>query len=171
MADPITTDATRVVIYDTTLRDGAQGPGVSFSADDTLKLAHRLDALGVDYVEAGWPGANPKDDEVFRRANRELTLGTATLVAFGSTRRQKGKVDSDDTLRHLVEAGTDTVCIVGKSWDYHVIEALGTDLDECVAMVADSTDVHSAGHRPCVPKPRSPGRASRIRNATSGTAR
>jgi 2-isopropylmalate synthase len=128
----------RVEIYDTTLRDGSQLEGISLTVDDKLRIAEQLDWLGVDFVEAGWPGANPKDDEVFRRADGELTLGTATLVAFGSTRRPKGKVDSDDTLRHLVEAHTDTVCIVGKSWDYHVTEALGTDLDEGVAMVADS---------------------------------
>ncbi len=95
---------------------------------------------GVHYIEAGWPGANPKDDELFRRVPTELKLETSTLVAFGSTRRVKGKVDSDDTLRHLVEANVGTVCIVGKSWDYHVTEALGTTLDEGVAMVGDSVE-------------------------------
>ncbi len=128
----------RVEIYDTTLRDGSQLEGISLTVDDKLRIAEQLDWLGVGYVEAGWPGSNPKDDEVFRRARGELRLGTSTLVAFGSTRRAKGKVDSDDTLRRLVEAGTGTVCIVGKSWDYHVTEALGTTLDEGVAMVADS---------------------------------
>ncbi len=128
----------RVEIYDTTLRDGSQLEGISLTVDDKLRIAEQLDWLGVDFIEAGWPGANPKDDEVFRRADGELHLGTATLVAFGSTRRPKGKVDSDDTLRHLIEARTGTVCIVGKAWDYHVTEALGTDLDEGVAMVADS---------------------------------
>jgi len=130
----------RVEIYDTTLRDGSQLEGISLTVDDKLRIAEQLDWLGVDYIEAGWPGANPKDDEVFRRATRELTLDTSTLVAFGSTRRVKGKVDSDDTLRHLVEAGTSAVCIVGKAWDYHVTEALGTTLDEGVAMVADSVE-------------------------------
>ncbi len=128
----------KVEIYDTTLRDGAQLEGISLTVDDKLRIAEQLDWLGVHYIEAGWPGANPKDDEFFRRAPAELTLTTSTLVAFGSTRRPKGKVDSDDTLRHLVEAGTDTVCIVGKCWDYHVLEALQTTLDEGVAMVADS---------------------------------
>jgi 2-isopropylmalate synthase len=130
----------RVEIYDTTLRDGSQLEGISLTVDDKLRIAEQLDWLGVDYIEAGWPGANPKDDEVFRRATSELRLTTSTLVAFGSTRRVKGKVDSDDTLRHLVEAGTSTVCIVGKAWDYHVTEALGTTLDEGVAMVADSVE-------------------------------
>src|SRR6059058_825850 len=128
----------RVEIYDTTLRDGSQLEGISLTVDDKLRIAEQLDWLGVDFIEAGWPGANPKDDEFFRRAPAELQLDTSTLVAFGSTRRVKGKVDSDDTLRNLLDAGTSTVCIVGKSWDYHVTEALRTTLDEGVAMVADS---------------------------------
>ena len=132
--------ARRVEIYDTTLRDGSQLEGISLTVDDKLRIAEQLDWLGVDFIEAGWPGANPKDDELFRRAATELALSTATLVAFGSTRRVKGKVDSDPTLRHLLDAGTSTVCIVGKSWDYHVTEALGTTLDEGVAMVADSVE-------------------------------
>jgi 2-isopropylmalate synthase len=130
----------RVEIYDTTLRDGSQLEGISLTVEDKLRIAEQLDWLGVDYIEAGWPGANPKDDELFRRAPKEMQLSTATLVAFGSTRRVKGKVDSDDTLRHLVEANVGTVCIVGKSWDYHVLEALGTTLDEGEAMVADSVE-------------------------------
>lgn len=130
----------KVEIYDTTLRDGSQLEGISLTVDDKLRIAEQLDWLGVDYIEAGWPGANPKDDEVFRRAVDELDLDTSTLVAFGSTRRPAGKVDSDDTLRHLVEAKTPAVCIVGKAWDYHVLEALGTTLDEGVAMVADSVE-------------------------------
>ena len=128
----------RVEIYDTTLRDGSQLEGISLTVDDKLRIAEQLDWLGVDFIEAGWPGANPKDDEFFRRAPAELPLDFSTLVAFGSTRRVKGKVDSDDTLRNLLAAGTSTVCIVGKAWDYHVLEALGTTLDEGVAMVADS---------------------------------
>ena len=130
----------RVEIYDTTLRDGSQLEGISLTVEDKLRIAEQLDWLGVDYIEAGWPGANPKDDELFRRAPKDLQLSTSTLVAFGSTRRVKGKVDSDDTLRHLVEANVGTVCIVGKSWDYHVLEALGTTLDEGEAMVADSVE-------------------------------
>ncbi len=146
MSDDRANPRRRVEIYDTTLRDGSQLEGISLTVDDKLRIAEQLDWLGVDYIEAGWPGANPKDDEVFRRATKELRLETSTLVAFGSTRRVKGKVDSDDTLRHLVEAGTSTVCIVGKSWDYHVTEALGTTLDEGVAMVADSVEfLHGHG--------------------------
>jgi len=127
-----------VEVYDTTLRDGSQLEGISLTVDDKLRIAEQLDHLGVHYVEGGWPGANPKDDEFFARAPAELALATSTLVAFGSTRRVKGKTDDDPTLRHLIEAGTSTVCIVGKCWDYHVTEALRTTLDEGVAMVADS---------------------------------
>ena len=132
---------TRVEIYDTTLRDGSQLEGISLTVEDKLRIAEQLDWLGVHYIEAGWPGANPKDDELFRRApTRAAARRRRTLVAFGSTRRVKGKVDSDDTLRHLVEANVGTVCIVGKAWDYHVLEALGTTLDEGEAMVADSVE-------------------------------
>jgi 2-isopropylmalate synthase len=131
----------RVEIFDTTLRDGSQREGVSLTVDDKLRIAEQLDHLGVHYIEGGWPGANPKDVEFFRRAvTGELQLSTSTLVAFGSTRRVKGKVDSDDTLRNLVEANVGIACIVGKCWDYHVLEALQTTLDEGVAMVADSVE-------------------------------
>ncbi|MFQ5557706.1 MAG: citramalate synthase, partial [Acidimicrobiales bacterium] len=128
----------RVDIYDTTLRDGSQLEGISLTVADKLRIAELLDHLGVAYIEGGWPGANPKDDELFRRAAGELVLGTSRFVAFGSTRRAKGRVDDDPTLRNLIGAGTDVVCIVGKCWDYHVTEALRTTLDEGVAMVADS---------------------------------
>ncbi len=130
----------QVDIYDTTLRDGSQLEGISLTVDDKLRIAEQLDRLGVAFIEGGWPGANPKDDEFFERAKTELDLSTSTFVAFGSTRRAKGKVDSDQTLSNLVAAGTEVVCIVGKCWDYHVTEALKTTLDEGVAMVADSVE-------------------------------
>ncbi len=134
--------AREIEIYDTTLRDGSQLEGISLTVEDKLRIAEQLDWLGVHYIEAGWPGANPKDDELFRRAvaGGELELTTSKLVAFGSTRRVKGKVDSDETLNHLIASGADTLCIVGKCWDYHVTEALNTTLDEGVAMVADSVE-------------------------------
>jgi 2-isopropylmalate synthase len=127
-----------VEIYDTTLRDGSQLEGISLTVDDKLRIAEQLDLLGVHYIEGGWPGANPKDDEFFQRYHGELSLETATMVAFGSTRRPQGKVDEDPTLANLVKAKTSAVCIVGKCWDYHVTEALQTTLDEGVAMVRDS---------------------------------
>lgn len=129
-----------VEIYDTTLRDGAQLEGISLTVDDKLRIAEQLDLLGVHYIEGGWPGANPKDDEFFERARTELNLKTSRFVAFGSTRRVKGRVDEDVTLANLVNSGTDAACIVGKAWDYHVTEALRTTLDEGVAMVADSIE-------------------------------
>jgi len=138
VAGPAASATGEIQIYDTTLRDGSQLEGISLTVDDKLRIAEQLDWLGVHYIEAGWPGANPKDDELYRRIPSELSLSTSRLVAFGSTRRPRGKVDSDDTLRHLVESGAPAVCIVGKCWDYHVTEALRTTLDEGVAMVADS---------------------------------
>ncbi|MGC8464852.1 MAG: citramalate synthase, partial [Acidimicrobiales bacterium] len=127
-----------VDIYDTTLRDGSQQEGISLTVEDKLKVAQQLDRLGVSYIEGGWPGANPKDEEFFRRAPSELKLETARLVAFGSTRRPNSRAEDDPTLQALVAAGTDAVCIVAKSWDYHVTEALRTTLDEGVAMALES---------------------------------
>ncbi|QXC63502.1 citramalate synthase [Aquihabitans sp. G128] len=127
-----------VEIFDTTCRDGAQLEGISLTVDDKLRIADELDELGVHFIEGGWPGANPKDIEFFDRAARELRFERSTLVAFGSTRRPRGKVDDDPTLRNLLDAGTSAVCIVGKSSAYHVTEALRTSLDEGEAMVADS---------------------------------
>ena len=127
-----------VDIFDTILRDGSQQEGLSLTVDDKLRVAEQLDHLGVTYIEGGWPGANPKDVEFFARAKKELTLGTATLVAFGSTRRAGVKPEHDAVLANLVEAGAPVACIVAKAWDRHVAEALRTSLDEAVAMVADS---------------------------------
>ena len=127
-----------VEIYDTTLRDGAQLEGISLTVDDKLRIAEQLDRLGVHYIEGGWPGANPKDEEFFTRARTELTLEQSTLVAFGSTRRVGGDAAEDATLANLLAAETDVVCIVGKASAYHVTEALRPSLDEGVAMVADS---------------------------------
>ncbi|HMD45387.1 MAG TPA: citramalate synthase [Acidimicrobiales bacterium] len=127
-----------VDIFDTTLRDGSQQEGLSLTVDDKFRVAEQLDHLGVAYIEGGWPGANPKDDEFFARAPAELALHTATLVAFGSTRRAGVAPEADEVLAKLVGAHTPVVCIVAKSWDRHVTDALRTDLDEAVAMVADS---------------------------------
>jgi len=134
------TPPTRVEVFDTTLRDGMQVEGVSATVEDKLRIAEQLDFLGVHFIEGGWPGANPKDVEFFAKALSQLQLTTSTMVAFGSTRRPKGKVDDDATLRNLIESGTGAVCIVAKSWDYHVLNALQTTLDEGAAMIADSVE-------------------------------
>ena len=129
-----------VDIFDTTLRDGSQQEGLSLTVDDKLRVAEQLDHLGVAYVEGGWPGANPKDDEFFARARDELRFETATLVAFGSTRRPGVRAQDDQVLACLAAAGAPVACIVAKSWDRHVVEALRTTLDEAVAMVSSSVE-------------------------------
>jgi 2-isopropylmalate synthase len=131
------TDPRTVELYDTTLRDGAQMVGLSLTLEDKLRIMQRLDEIGVAYVEGGWPGANPKDSEFFRLASRER-IETATLTAFGMCRRPGERAEQSAGLRQLLEAGTSVICIVGKSWDRHVTDALRTDLTEGVAMIADS---------------------------------
>ncbi|HIC94015.1 MAG TPA: citramalate synthase, partial [Anaerolineae bacterium] len=126
-----------LVLYDTTLRDGAQREGISFSVADKLKIARKLDELGIHYIEGGWPGSNPKDAEFFARA-RELRLRQAVITAFGSTRRAGVPVEEDAQIRALLEADTETVTIFGKSWDLHVTRVLGTTLGENLRMIADS---------------------------------
>lgn len=127
----------RVELYDTTLRDGTQGEGVSFSVEDKLKIAARLDRLGVDYIEGGWPGSNPKDVEFFVRA-RSLELERAQITAFGSTRRVGAKVSEDASLRAILDSGVKTAAIFGKAWDFHVTNALRTTLDENLRMIEES---------------------------------
>ncbi len=126
----------RVLIYDTTLRDGTQGEGVSLSVEDKLKIARRLDEMGFAYIEGGWPGSNPKDSEFFQRAGN-LKLSHAKLTAFGSTRRPNSPTP-DSTLQAILDAGTSTVTIFGKSWRLHVDKVLQTTLDENLRMIADS---------------------------------
>ncbi|MGH3493225.1 MAG: citramalate synthase [Sciscionella sp.] len=128
-----------VDVYDTTLRDGSQQEGLSLTVDDKLRVAEQLDHLGVQFIEGGWPGANPKDAEFFRRAAEgELHLHRATLVAFGSTRKAGGRAESDPVLADMMAARTDVVCLVAKSAEWHVTETLRTTLAEAVDMVADS---------------------------------
>ncbi len=130
--------AQQVEVLDTTLRDGSQQEGLSLSVDDKLRVAEQLDYLGVDCIEGGWPGANPKDGEFFARAKKELPLTTSTLVAFGSTRHPGARASDDEILRNLVEVETETVCIVGKASALQVQKALRTSLDEAVAMAYES---------------------------------
>jgi 2-isopropylmalate synthase len=132
-------DPAVVEIFDTTLRDGSQREGLSLTVEDKLRIAEQLDHLGVQFIEGGWPGANPKDDEFFERAAAgELELRTATLVAFGSTRKAGGYAETDPTLARLNSAGTEVVCLVAKAAEYHVTETLLTTLEEAVRMVEDS---------------------------------
>ncbi len=127
----------QIEIYDTTLRDGTQGEGVTFSVADKLRIAERLDAFGVHYIEGGWPGSNPKDIEFFEQAKRR-TFHRARLAAFGSTRRKDVRVEADDQVRLLLEADTPVVTIFGKTWLLHVREVLQTTPDENLAMIADT---------------------------------
>jgi len=126
-----------IALYDTTLRDGAQREGISFSVGDKLKIAQRLDRLGVHYIEGGWPGSNPKDMAFFERAP-DLDLKQATVVAFGSTRRAGAAVAEDASIQAMVAARTAAVAVVGKSWDLHVHQVLNTTLDENLRLIADS---------------------------------
>src|SRR6476660_6244033 len=127
----------RVSIYDTTLRDGSQGEGVNFSLQDKLLLTRRLDEIGVDFIEGGYPLSNPKDFEYFQ-AVRSLALRHSRVAAFGMTRR-KGVPPAEDTcLKALIEAQTSLITLVGKTWDLHVREVLGTTLEENLRMIADS---------------------------------
>jgi 2-isopropylmalate synthase len=129
--------APEIEIYDTTLRDGTQGPGISFSVADKLRIAERLDAFGVHYVEGGWPGSNPKDIEFFAEA-KHRTFRNARLAAFGSTRRKEIAAGSDDQVKLLLDAATPVVTIFGKTSLLHVREVLQTTPDENLAMIADT---------------------------------
>src|SRR6266404_3307372 len=120
---------TRIQVYDTTLRDGSQGEGVNFSLQDKLLITTRLDELGVDYIEGGYPLSNPKDFEYFQEV-RKLPLRNAKVAAFGMTRRKNGRPEDDTCLKALIDAQTAVVTIVGKTWDMHVREVIGTTLDE-----------------------------------------
>jgi 2-isopropylmalate synthase len=121
------------------LRDGTQGEHISFSVEDKLLVAQKLDELGIDYIEGGWPGSNPKDKEFFARAG-ELGLKHAKLTAFGATRLARNPVEEDRSVRALVEAGTPVVSIFGKSWDLHVKRALGISLDENLALISETVE-------------------------------
>lgn len=142
------TDLTKVVsrirgpvpsleIYDTTLRDGAQAEDVSFSVEDKVRVAQKLDELGVQYIEGGWPGANPRDIEFFHMI-KTVPMQAATVVAFGSTRKASNPAAKDANLRALLEAGTGTITLFGKSWDLHVTDALGISLAKNLEIIEDS---------------------------------
>ena len=126
-----------VKLYDTTLRDGAQSEGISFSVVDKLHIARKLDELGIHYIEGGWPGSNPKDAEFYKRV-RELKLKNAQIAVFGSTRRASIKVELDDNITMLVKSGVKIATIVGKGSELQVIYVLLTTPEENLEMIADS---------------------------------
>jgi 2-isopropylmalate synthase len=127
----------KIFTFDTTLRDGTQGEAVSFSVDDKLIIAKKLDELGIDYIEGGWPGSNPKDKDFFHRA-RELELRHSKLTAFGATRFARNPVEEDRNVRALIDAGTPVVSIFGKTWDLHVKRALGITLEENLKLISET---------------------------------
>jgi len=128
---------TRIHIYDTTLRDGSQGEGVNFSLQDKLLITRRLDELGVDYIEGGYPLSNPKDFEYFQEV-RKLALGHAKVAAFGMTRRKNCHAADDTCIKALLDSQAQVITIVGKTWDFQVKEVIGTTPDENLRMIADS---------------------------------
>ncbi|MFP4617384.1 MAG: citramalate synthase [Spirochaetaceae bacterium] len=129
----------QVKVYDTTLRDGAQSVGVTFSIEDKLRIVRELDTLGVHYIEGGWPGSNPKDEEFFERC-RKMELKNAKIAAFSSTRAKNTKVEEDKTIGKLVESGAPVAAIFGKCWDLHVTEALSAGLEENLEMIRSSVE-------------------------------
>lgn len=126
-----------IFLYDTTLRDGTQGEGISLSLDDKLKIARRLDEFGIHYIEGGWPGSNPKDAAFFQRA-RNMQFSNAKIAAFGATRKKSTLPEEDANIRELLAAGTPVVTLVGKSWDFHVRQVVETSLRENLDMIAES---------------------------------
>src|SRR3954470_17197800 len=144
----------KIFTFDTTLRDGTQGESVSFSVEDKLLIAEKLDELGIDYIEGGWPGSNPKDKEFFARA-KNLRLKHSKLTAFGATRFAKNPVESDSNVAELIAADTPVIAIFGKTWDFHVERALGITLEENLSLISDTVGylkshgrevVYDAGH-------------------------
>ncbi len=129
----------KIEVYDTTLRDGAQSEGINFSVSDKLKIIKYLDDLGVDFIEAGWPGANPVDNAVFDSLNT-LNLKTAKITAFGSTRKANTGAKNDNVMLNLAKSNAKIVTLFGKSWDFQVKEALNTTLEENLAMIKDSIE-------------------------------
>lgn len=127
----------KIEIYDTTLRDGAQAEGIAFSVNDKLKIIHMLDISGVDFIEAGWPGSNPKDIEVFQQL-KSVKLKNAKVAAFGCTRKANGNAETDPVLKQLIDSDTEIITIFGKTWDFHVEHALCTTLEENINMIYDS---------------------------------
>ena len=125
----------KIILFDTTLRDGQQTQGVDFSVQDKTNIAQALDDIGIDYIEGGWPGANPTDTKFFEKNNH---FQNAKFTAFGMTKRSGRSADNDPQLRALIDSNSDSVCLVAKTWDFHVDLALGISLDENIDAIKDS---------------------------------
>jgi 2-isopropylmalate synthase len=134
----------QIKLYDTTLRDGTQAEDISLLVEDKIRIAHRLDEMGIHYIEGGWPGSNPKDVTFFKEIKKEK-LSRAKIAAFGSTRRAKTTPDKDQNIRTLIQAETDVVTIFGKTWDFQVREALRISLEENLELIFDSLE-YLKGH-------------------------
>jgi len=128
-----------ILLYDTTLRDGTQGENVSFTAEEKIKIAKRLDDAGIHYIEGGWPGSNPRDKKFFDLA-KDVKFKNARLTAFGSTRKPGIEVIKDHNIAALLESNTPAVAIFGKSWDLHVLQVMNNTLEENLAMISDSVE-------------------------------
>ena len=125
----------KLYIFDTTLRDGAQTQGVDFSIDDKLKISEALGSLGVDYIEGGWPGANPTDTEFFQK---KINIKSSILTAFGMTKKTGRSAENDPGLSALLNSKASAICLVGKSWDFHVDVALGISNEENLENISES---------------------------------
>ena len=125
--------------YDVTLRDGTQGEGVSFSVEDKIRVALKIDELGIKYIEGGWPGSNDRDEAFFKKIKNERLINSK-LTAFGSTRRANNNCDNDANVQSLLKAGTDVITIVGKTWDFHVKKALKISNEENLELIFDTIE-------------------------------
>jgi 2-isopropylmalate synthase len=135
-----------ILLYDTTLRDGAQGENINFSAEEMIKIAQKLDALGIHYIEGGWPGSNPRDERFFELA-KNIKFQNARLSAFGSTRRPGISADKDQNLKALIKSSTPAVTIFGKTWDLHVKQVMNNTMKENIAMIKDSVEFLKRNNR------------------------
>ena len=127
----------KIYLFDTTLRDGQQTQGVDFSVEDKISIANALDCLGLDYIEGGWPGANPTDTNFFDSKPKFIN---SKFTAFGMTKRSGRSADNDPQLRALIDSGAESICLVAKTWDYHVDIALGITLDENILSIKESVE-------------------------------
>ncbi|HPY04191.1 MAG TPA: citramalate synthase, partial [Spirochaetota bacterium] len=130
-------DKKKITIYDTTLRDGSQGIGISFSLQDKIRIARELDKLKIDYIEGGWPGANPKDTQFFEEI-KKAEIRHSKIAAFSSTKRHKLKCDEDPLVQAMINSEADVLSVFAKTWDFHVTKALGISLEDNLNLIYDT---------------------------------